>query len=198
MSYLLEIRHGIEFVFMIKGYEMTNFFTFNQEKSIETVIYLASRAKDPTKMSILKLIYFADKTSLEKYGQFITGDRYSAMKHGPVASNIYNLMKLDSETLGTLGFRFDGHKLIPSRDADLSKLSDSDIECLDNIIALYGQRPAWDLSAQTHQDPAWRKNWGERTADNTSVPIPLEDILDTFDEGEELLEYLRENTHITQ
>ncbi len=175
---------------------MTDFFTFNQEKSIEAVIYLANQAKDPTKMSVLKLLYFADKTSLEKYGRFITGDWYSAMKHGPVASNIYNLMKLDLETLDTLGFRFDGHKLIPNRDAELSKFSLSDIDCLDNIIALYGQHPAWDLSNQTHQDPAWHKNWANRTGDNTSVPIPLEDILDTFDEGEELLEYLRENTHI--
>lgn len=176
---------------------MTQFFVFDQEKSVEALLYLANRVKDPTKMSILKLLYFADKTSLEKYARFITGDRYSAMKFGPVASNVYNLMKLDNRQLESLGFRLEGdrsYKLVPLRDADTRQLSQTDIECLDAIIEVYGQRPAWDLSAQTHQDPAWSKNWRQNGSE--SVPIPLEDILDTFDDGEALLEYLRENTHI--
>jgi uncharacterized phage-associated protein len=180
---ILSVRQGRNHVLFLGEKNMTQFFVFDQEKSVEALLYLANRVKDPTKMSILKLLYFADKTS--------------AMKFGPVASNIYNLMKLDNRQLESLGFRLEGdrsYKLVPLRDADTHQLSPSDIECLDAIIEVYGQRPAWDLSAQTHQDPAWSKNWRQNGSE--SVPIPLEDILDTFDDGEALLEYLRENTHI--
>lgn len=174
---------------------MTQFFSFDPERSIEALLYLATHAKEPTKMSLLKLLYFADKTSLEKYARFITGDIYYAMQHGPVASHIYNWMKSDSETTSTLGFRVEGNKIIPLRPADEKKLSLSDIECLDIILMLYGHYPSWMIREISHQDAAWAKNWAKQTRDNNSIPIPLEDILATLDEGEELLEYLRDNTY---
>ena len=44
-------------------------FTFEREKAIEAILYLAGRIEDPTFHSIGKLMYFADKTSLERYGR---------------------------------------------------------------------------------------------------------------------------------
>jgi uncharacterized phage-associated protein len=38
-------------------------------------------------------MYFADRKHLEKYGRFICGDSYVAMKHGPVPSEIYDILK---------------------------------------------------------------------------------------------------------
>lgn len=174
---------------------MTQFFVFDPERSIEALLYLAERAKEPTKMSLLKLLYFADKTSLEKYARFITGDSYYAMQHGPVASHIYNWMKSNSDVTSTLGFAVEGNKIIALRPSNLTKLSVSDVECLELILTLYGQHPAWGIREISHQDMAWAKNWAKQTKDNNSIPIPIEDILETLDEGEELLEYLRDNTH---
>ena len=76
-------------------------FRFDQEKAIETIIYLSGYVDNPSHLGICKLLYFADKTSLEKYGRFIFGDDYLAMKAGPVPSGAYDLIKAADETNST-------------------------------------------------------------------------------------------------
>ena len=57
-------------------------FDFNEPKAIETILYLANRISHSFKYRICKMVYLADKTSLEKYGRLIFGESYSAMKEG--------------------------------------------------------------------------------------------------------------------
>jgi uncharacterized phage-associated protein len=167
-------------------------FRFNHEKAVEVILYLANRTKDPTFLSLSKLLYFADKTSLEKYGRFITGETYVAMQHGPVPSNAYDLMKAGIDT-DAYGFHIQHeHHIIPNRDADLHQLSQSDIVCLDQVIEAYGAFPTWQLRQLSH-DEAWEKTW-LKARETGSSPIPLEDIIAEIDGGDELLDFMRE-TH---
>jgi len=69
-------------------------FVFKAEKSVEAILYIAQNVKQPTFHSISKMMYFADKVHLEKYGRFICGDNYVAMKHGPVPSGTYDILKV--------------------------------------------------------------------------------------------------------
>ncbi|CAD5970647.1 hypothetical protein PCC9214_03789 [Planktothrix tepida] len=72
-------------------------FDFNIEKGIESILYILELLENkvqPTIHRVSKFLYFADKEHLEKYGRFIFGDSYYAMKHGPVPSQIYDLLKL--------------------------------------------------------------------------------------------------------
>ncbi len=39
------------------------------------------------------MMYFADRLHLERYGRFICGDSYVAMKNGPVPSFTYDILK---------------------------------------------------------------------------------------------------------
>lgn len=164
-------------------------FKFDAEKTVEAIIYLAHHyANEPTVMAICKLLYFADKTSLQDYGRFISGDAYFAMRHGPVPSHSYDMMK--EAVSGSLGFQVSNSKIIPLREPDLEKFSKSDLKCLETTIEAYRCFPAWQLRQLSH-DPAWQKNEpGEGTP--KSIPIPIEDIIDTIDNGEELLEFLQE------
>ena len=57
------------------------------------ILYVASKLQETTFHRIVKLLYFADKLHLERYGRFITGDRYIAMEYGPVPSNVYDMLK---------------------------------------------------------------------------------------------------------
>ena len=66
-------------------------------KLIELVVYLTGRLRGPTFHSISKMLYFADKLHLSKYGRLISGDNYVAMAHGPVPSAVYNIMKVPRE-----------------------------------------------------------------------------------------------------
>lgn len=161
-------------------------FAFDRQKAIEVVLYIAQRIVDPTYHSISKLMYFADKTSLEKYGRFISGDWYTAMKLGPVPSNTYDLMK---DSVPEFGFAVEAERcIVPLRDADVDELSDSDIECLDVAIAMYGDKPMWKRTEDSH-DPAWQVAWQSR-GNSESYPMSIESIVELFDDGGELLEHL--------
>ena len=75
-------------------------FEFNAEKAIEVILYIAEHIKEPTFHTVSKVLYFADKEHLEKYGRFICGDSYIAMRRGPVPSGVYDLLKLARGDLG--------------------------------------------------------------------------------------------------
>lgn len=108
---------------------MTNItFKFNRQKAIETILFFANRVSEPTRLKVMKLIYLADKTSLEKYGRFISGDTYVAMKHGPVPSCSYDLVKSSQVDYA---FKSDGNNVVPVRDYDVNEFSKSDVECLE-------------------------------------------------------------------
>ncbi|MEK7221817.1 MAG: Panacea domain-containing protein, partial [Nitrospirota bacterium] len=62
------------------------FFRFDPDKAIQAILFVARSITGATFHQISKIIYFADKDHLQKYGRLICGDSYVAMKHGPVPS----------------------------------------------------------------------------------------------------------------
>ena len=167
---------------------MTNIaFQFDRAKAIEAILYLAPRISESDIYGICKLLYLADKTNLEKYGRFIFGETYWAMKEGSTPSNVYNLLKQATQTpMNEL--RVEGNQVIALRDANLDYLSESDKECLDQVISVWGNAPNWERKKLAH-DNAWEEAW-ERREDKESVPIPVESIAQLFDDSDELLNYL--------
>ncbi len=131
---------------------------FDAEKAIEAILYIAKRVESPTFHTISKVLYFADQIHIVKYGCFITGDEYVAMKHGPVPSDTYDILKFvrgdrencraeHAKTLLSVHHRF--HISI-QRDADLDEFSDSDIECLDESISENGRLSFEELTRKSH------------------------------------------------
>lgn len=161
-------------------------FIFQREKAIEVVLYLARRAIEPDFHSINKILYIADKLSLEKYGRFICGDDYRAMRWGPVPTNTYDLMKYG--TGQNAPFKTEEYFVIPLRDADLDQLSESDIECLDAGLAQIGNASFSERHRKT-ADAAYRKAWEQR-GNSQSVPISIEDIAQQLEHSDELIHYL--------
>src|SRR5258708_29401184 len=66
---------------------------FDPERALELVLYVANQLRYPTLHSVSKVVYFADREHLSRYGSLLSGDNYVAMRHGPVPSSIYNLLK---------------------------------------------------------------------------------------------------------
>ena len=163
-------------------------FDYDMKKAIEVILYLANRLDNSDFMTVAKLIYFADKTSLERYGRLLFGETYVAMEKGPVPSKAYDLMKAGKDHQN-YGFIVENKwQLKPLREADDDYLSESDMACLDLVIHAYGHLPGWDLSAKSH-DEAWRQAW-EASGKMGSYPMPIESIARLFDDSEELLDYL--------
>jgi hypothetical protein len=178
--------------------------TFSPKKALESILYIAARVNIPTIHEVLKIRYFADKLHLAKYGFMASGDDYVAMQFGPVGSGTYNLLRaargdqsgwihpLFAELVrDTLSVAQDGKSLEPSRQADLSHLATSDLECLDEAIRQYGNmafRRRTDLS----HDDAWKAAYAAAATDEVGAsPMPLEAIAKTLANAEEVIAYLR-------
>jgi len=165
---------------------------FDSAKAIESLLFVAARLPSPSFHSVSKVLYFADKAHLQRYGRLICGDDYVAMKHGPVPSGIYDMMKfpqgrsllppdLEKKVLAAFDV-FNGHCIRPKRAADESRLSVSEIECLNDSIRQYGNKSFAQLTELSH-DQAWEGS-------DENVLISIEEIARTLPNAEEILEYL--------
>ena len=167
---------------------------FQPEQALELVLYVAKRLPHPSFHSISKVLYFADKEHLSRYGSLMTGDTYAAMRHGPVPSAIYNLLKaaagrrepffpvewfgLAAAVLAVEG----GYRVRPLRDARLDMLSSAQRACLDISIKQNG-RLGFDRLVRKSHDDAWK------SADQNEF-IELTAIAKTLPNAKEVLAYL--------
>ena len=162
-------------------------FDFDQTKAIETILYLAKRISRSDKYNICKMLYLADKTSLERYGRFIFGESYSAMQQGATPSESYDILKrIGKESSDDLCV--DGNAVVALRDANLDYLSESDIECLEQTIAIYDKNPR-KMYDDAHDD-AWGKAWESRKGGKRSTAIPVKSIAQTLANSRDLIDYL--------
>ncbi len=131
---------------------------------VQSVYYLLeNNIKRADKLSILKLIFFADRYHLRKYARTITSDTYYAMTYGPVASNVKNILDFDfiSDTEKEYVESFlqkDGTGYMINKKIDkLNMLSNTDKEALDFAIDNFGQNKTFDLVEITHHYPEWKR-----------------------------------------
>lgn len=134
-------------------------FTFKPEKFASSVAYLVENKPGLTKKQICKLIFLADKKHLLQYGRTITGDRYYALEQGPIPSHGLNAINGKgpyAEAVRKYG-HLQGWVFKLDEKPNLRPLSKSDRRILDEIMAEFGNRPAWKLERITHEDPAWQQ-----------------------------------------
>lgn len=175
---------------------------FDQEKALSALLYITARTPRPDSIHILKILYFAEKDHLAKYGRLIIHDDYKKRSWGAVPTRIYDLIKAvrgngDSHFLDTHAefvlrvkkvLRPDGNTndacIRPFSKPDLDVLSASDVKCLDKAIKEIGPLSLKKLEKKCHEED---EVWKITKDDNISVEI----IASTLPDSEALLEYLR-------
>ena len=174
--------------------------TFDPTEAVEAILYIAERLKRPTLHEILKICYFADGAHLSQHGTTATGDNYFAMYWGPVASEIYNLLKAGNDEdswvkasyLPLVADAFDVKKkinVVIKRGPLLDYLSQSARDAFDWAIREYGDLDFGDRTALSH-DQAWSKVWNARPPDADRAEMSLVDIATFLSNAPEVLEYL--------
>ncbi|HEY5993954.1 MAG TPA: Panacea domain-containing protein [Gallionellaceae bacterium] len=165
---------------------------FDRDKALELVVFIAKHLQNATLHSISKMLYLADKLHLQEYGRLICGDRYIAMEYGPVPSAIYDMMKvadkrksidvdwdeLIQESLGVIH----GRDVFAKRDCNLNLVAESELECIQQAIAVYGGKTFGELVDITH-DGAWKS-----VVENE--PIPVDAIVAVLPNADEVAEYM--------
>jgi len=167
-------------------------FRFDPEKMVQAIAFFALRGvKNLDTMKCAKLLYFADRQHLLKYGRPIIGDEYHVMKDGPIPT--CGLTQIQNAFKGAHPSPFDGYLRVAktgwryphfelAKDPDLGVFSDSDIEVLEDVATRHGDKTAWKLRELAHEDE------GVRAADEVrvrtgrgSVHMPFQAFFDGTD-----------------
>lgn len=159
---------------------------FNQAKTAQAAArVLQSFDGSLEVLKLMKLLYLADRRSLQQYHRTITGDRMVSMPFGPVLSTTLNLVNGD----GPRDYRpWDewvsdrkDHKVSLRREvinrSSLDELSDIDITVIDSICDEFGRLDRWQLSDYTH-DPANCPEWKDPRG--SSYPIEFSTLFEAF------------------
>jgi len=140
-------------------------------------------------MALIKMLYIADRESLKETGFPITGDEYVAMKHGPVLSQTYDLMKTEKdwqanpeEKVWLTHFERAGYDLCLVSDPGVSELSEYEMQKLGDVCRRYGKQESFALAKMTHRFEEWKRN----NPGESSVCIDLRDILEAVGRGDDV------------
>jgi uncharacterized phage-associated protein len=139
-------------------------FTFNPEKFASTVAYMAQRVPGLKTKQICKLLYFADKEHLLRYGRTITGDVYCALPQGHIPSKGLDAINGKAKKVGKYAVgcvrrygHLTGAEFVVDHEPDMKVFSRSDRKVLDEIIDKMGDLTASALERKSHNEPSWRK-----------------------------------------
>jgi len=163
---------------------MNTGFHFAYKKAAQALNYFAiQNGGEIDKLHALKLIFFADRYHLRKYGRPITNDQYWAMKFGPVPSGVKDLFELDSvsheERHYTAALLSKAEKEYAVRSiapVNTRVLSETDLEALQFSWEAFGKRPR--IVEKTHLYPEWQRHEAAIAGGNTRVPMDYLDFLD--------------------
>jgi hypothetical protein len=143
-------------------------FSFSQDKAVAALALIAREHPGFSPLFVSKVLFFAEKWHLNRYGRPIVADTYIAMPRGPVPSTIKDFIDANWDWVdkpenfdAVVEFRRERGllRLYPAggdAQPDLSALSQTDIDCLAEAVAYCKDKTADDLSHITHLDPAWR------------------------------------------
>lgn len=169
---------------------------FDCRKSLQALYYLYSKSGINDKLSLLKLIFFADRYHIRNYGIPMLQDNYCAMQLGPVCSQTYDLIKkgryydaLEIDDKKYIdNFLFCNGDIVDIKDTGEDDLSESDREALDFSVKIFSKFSLYEISEITHAYPEWSKF--KILFDAHKTVSENMDYIDFFDNPEKENEYI--------
>lgn len=167
---------------------------FRKDETINAILYILAHSDRTDIHRVCKVLYYADREHLSKYGRSITGDEYIAMKFGPVPSNVEDIFKalrgrsFFSDNVDDIREKMDfknDYYLEAKFAPDMDYLSESEVECLDHAIALCRNKDFYELTGMSH-DYAWSNT--ER-----DTVMSFRNILSEAGEDSEYIDYVLGN-----
>jgi uncharacterized phage-associated protein len=117
------------------------------------------------KLKALKLVFFADRYHLRKFGRPVSECAYYAMTHGPVASEAKHLAE-DDDSLPAPARSYarkflekkSNHEYASVADVDKAVFSESDMEALTFAWENFGYLSQFQIRDLTHRYPEWKRH----------------------------------------
>lgn len=174
--------------------------TPDQIKKIKAVIlYIMQSFKEGVDyIKLFKILYFAQRDHLAKYGKVIVDDSFRALKHGPVPAYTYKGLQIaEGKSLNgdfdnfLKGFEVVEKKVYATLIPDMDYISGAEKRSLDASIAKYKDIDPYDLSDLSH-DSAWREAIQRMQDDPQKNFITIIDIARAGNATKGMVDYIRE------
>jgi uncharacterized phage-associated protein len=150
----------------------------NEAKAAQAAArFLMLRGQPMSYLKLVKLLYFADREALLRWGRPITTDCYVSMDKGPVVSRIYDLIAdglppdIRSPWTDLISPPENYEVALLQSPPPDDELSRAEEEMIDEIFARYGGKSRWELVDMSHSLPEWHDPEG------SALPITIEEIL---------------------
>lgn len=160
-------------------------YKLNENKYKNVILYLTKHIGKGTivgKKKLYKLLYFVDFDFFEKYDKPLTGDIYHKLLMGPAPSYL-DAIVLDMKRDGSLemlkqktspGYE-DSYVYKALKKPDTSLLSSEEIEILNRVIKLYGDKNGGELEKLTHSEAPYLA-----VEEGEEIPLELAHYRGTF------------------
>lgn len=162
---------------------------FEYQKAVQAVNFFARARsrKQISKLHALKLIFFADRYHLRKYGSSITNDEYWAMTYGPVASCVKDIIEFKDEDQREKKYadkfikKINNDHIASINEIDNSVLSSTELEALQAAEKVWAKHP--DIVKFSHKFPEWKKHEDSIKHITSRSKMNLEDFFDKASSG---------------
>lgn len=175
---------------------LTGGYMFCEEKVAQMAAYLLQRRGGRMSyLKLMKLLYLADRESMGRFGESMSGDHMVSMPKGPVLSQTLNLItgsSCDSTNWqswinGEANYEVSIKKVAAARD-DFDELSNSDLKILDSVFEKFGHMKRFELVEYTHANCA---EWQD--PNGSSYPIKPESVFLALGKDEKTAGFLAKN-----
>lgn len=155
-------------------------FHFDLDKAIQVMAYVANELDGVDKVKLTKLLYIAEREHFLQHGNPIMGDDLFAMRYGPVPSQCLDELAEGFERGDAREYlHIDDYRITCRKPPNIDALEDTEKAILDRVLSEHGQRDSWQLVAETHEFPEYKRKYQQ----NTSTLIPYELILEIYGQG---------------
>jgi len=165
---------------------------FEKNKLIEVVLYILNKTKGADIYHLFKILYFAQREHLAKWGLPIVTDDFIALPYGPVPEQLYNAVRKKKDSFADTfytnvekGSDDADNIYLAKRDANLGFISKSELEELDKSIQENQGKSFNELYNSSH-DKAWQQ---AHHKGNGTVLSPL-DIASARTDDQAILDFI--------
>ena len=160
---------------------------FDYKKAAQAMNYFTRKEGGQIdKLKLIKLVYFADRFHLRRYGRPIVNDAYIAMPLGPVGSSVKDIAEFSDFLNKTereyaaiyLGQGGIENTIVSIKDVNAEVFSKNEFEALNFAYDEFGDKSAPVLVDITHQYPEWNKF--KRTLESKETTRETMSYLDFF------------------
>ncbi len=150
-------------------------FKFNEKKTTQAVaLFLEKNGGKMSYMKLIKLLYLVDRQALRLWERPLTGDIYFSMKHGPVLSNVLDIINNGEGPDGNSywykyitapsNYKVELKKDLPTPDT----LSKRELELIDELDKKFKGLTQWDMVEICHEIlPEWENVKNKQIKINT-------------------------------